>query len=67
MWPCRCHKTKLELNKGPCPGCLAGGMRARGAMIGHATNDKMIKIRRFLTMDSDYLEYPAWYPGPVYV
>ena len=33
----RCHRTKLKLNKGPCLGCLASGMRARKAMTGRAT------------------------------
>ena len=49
-----CHRTKPKLNKGPCSGCLAGGRRARKAMTGRAT-----KIRRFLTMNSDYVEYPG--------
>ena len=48
------HRTKLKLKKEPCSGCLAGGMRARKAMTGRAT-----KIRQFLTMNSDYIEYPG--------
>ena len=48
------HRTKLKLNKEPCSGCLAGGMRARKAMTGCAT-----KIKQFLTMNSDYIEYPG--------
>ena len=50
----KCHKTKLKLNKEPYSGWLAGGRRARKAMIGRAT-----KIRQFLTMNSDYIEYPG--------
>ena len=50
----KCHRTKLKLNKEPCSGCLAGDMRARKAMTGRAT-----KIRQFLTMNSDYIEYPG--------
>ena len=50
----KCHRTKLKLNKEPCPGCLAGDMRARKAMTGRAT-----KIRQFLTMNLDYIEYPG--------
>ena len=48
------HRTKLKLNTEPCSGCLAGGMCARKAMTGRAT-----KIRQFLTMNSDYIEYPG--------
>ena len=50
----KCHRTKLKLDKEPCSGCLAGNMRARKAMTGRAT-----KIRQFLTMNSDYIEYPG--------
>ena len=50
----KCHRTKLELNMGPCAGCLAGGMTANKAMTGRAT-----KTRQFLTVNSDYLEYPG--------
>ena len=50
----KCHRTNLKLIKEPCSGCLAGDMRAREAMTGRAT-----KIRQFLTMNSDYIEYPG--------